>query len=1116
MKINRDYFNNLEKPTFILYKASGDRVDTIPVIEATYDENYMDADTMNIVSPLYIDGKLNSVYEQIDIMKYVEVSTVGIFSIQSVNIQSEGTDIERKEISLKSVETLLATKYLEEFVINYGTTESIDGVCLYNLAKPEESLLNLIIDEKFPDWSIGYVDPELASKQRSFEVSRQDIYSFLMEDVAQAFDAAITFNTFTKEISVYKAEHFEVDTNIHISYNNLLKTASVDCSTDEIKTALTLSGDDDLTVREINFGLDTIYNINYFANTEYMSQDLYDAYVQWAQLMTVTIDPTLFTYEPGVIEQQEIQGLNYRNAYSVLLEKYQGYYTEIARWQSEIMPVGSTDRNIGYGEFPKPSDPDEQIVIIPKQTKWARYNTLPSTGDVDTLYMSRTGCDMYRYTNTDGWINVNNWGNAALDPEAYCYALNPLNSELETAKKLVTNAMNAGYGEDNTNGNDYYDDRYGQRHYYNYVSTYLPNYYTQLAVEKQIPNVEAKLAELKRQQDIILQDMDVITNLIDMNNNFTPDQLKELSTFIREEELSSSNYVVTDEMTTDEKFQMLRDMMEYGEKELDRISSPQLQFASELENLYEMPEFESYADDFDTGKFIWVTLRDDFSVKAKLLTIHVNYFDASDFSATFGNVRRKGKNIFTDLQTAINEAHSAATSVSFNASYWNQAAKEANGIMTSLSEGLLNQGTYLSTPDKNTVLIDENGLWVTTTSGPHGKDNTDDYDAIYIGGGRILMTSDGWRSVRMSVGRADLTIHQLSSDKKKVTQTQVSAFGVLADYVIAGVVEGSTIVGGDVVSDNYNEGSAGTRFDLENGKMYVYGSKGSIVFDGTNLSVKGDINATSGTFGADGSNKIKIGTSGSDSFIYSGSHTSYSSNNAGFYIGNSGISLGSQFRVAQDGKLTASNVDVTGKITASEGSITGNLQVSGSLYTQGKSGSGVAADGLFIGSNGIYMGAGNQFYVTNNGNLHANNADISGTISATSGTFENVTIKNPLAGSNFGGLSWNGTGTSLWCPNGFSPFSGGASAQIQTLAANKITADYVNSRIGEITTLGANAISASGNITAAGAITGTKLYDTYAGSTTDVSAMLRTRAKAGWYEGVCNLTTGVVRIEIKA
>ena len=81
MKINRDYFNNLEKPTFILCKASGDRINAIPVIEATYDEKYMDIDEASITTPLYMDNELNPIYDQIEIMKYVEIPTVGIFCI---------------------------------------------------------------------------------------------------------------------------------------------------------------------------------------------------------------------------------------------------------------------------------------------------------------------------------------------------------------------------------------------------------------------------------------------------------------------------------------------------------------------------------------------------------------------------------------------------------------------------------------------------------------------------------------------------------------------------------------------------------------------------------------------------------------------------------------------------------------------------------------------------------------------------------------------------------------------------------------------------------------------------------------------------------------------------
>ena len=56
MKINKDYFNQIEIPTFILRKACDDRVETIPVIAATYDQKYMDIDEIQITTPLLIDN----------------------------------------------------------------------------------------------------------------------------------------------------------------------------------------------------------------------------------------------------------------------------------------------------------------------------------------------------------------------------------------------------------------------------------------------------------------------------------------------------------------------------------------------------------------------------------------------------------------------------------------------------------------------------------------------------------------------------------------------------------------------------------------------------------------------------------------------------------------------------------------------------------------------------------------------------------------------------------------------------------------------------------------------------------------------------------------------------
>lgn len=266
---------------------------------------WCDLDEINFSTNLYIDDEKNQYYEDIDVMKYILLPDIGFYCIINVSIDSEGTEYESKTVTARSCECLLAQKYLETFVINMGTVESIDGVSFYNIADKEHSLLHLVL-EKCPDWKIGHVDPGLMSMQRSFEISRQDVYNFIMNDIATAFECFFLFDSINGIINVYKEDAVCSDTNIHISYNNLLKNTNMTCSTDDIKTCLTITGANDLTVRDINMGYDRIYNFSYYNSLEYMSQGLYDAYNKWVALRESKLDE-----------------------YAALLSQYQNYYTQI-------------------------------------------------------------------------------------------------------------------------------------------------------------------------------------------------------------------------------------------------------------------------------------------------------------------------------------------------------------------------------------------------------------------------------------------------------------------------------------------------------------------------------------------------------------------------------------------------------------------------------------------------------------------------------------------------------------------------------------------------------------------------------------------------------------------
>ena len=218
ININRDYFNNIEAPDYILCKANRERIGVLKCIEKTLDVKFNDINEISFKINLYIDENTKiPYYEAVDVMKYILLPDIGFFCISSVDIESEGTREESKTVIAKEYQCRLAQRYLELFVINKGTDESVGGktgiVTFYNPMNKERSLLHLAL-EKFPEWSVGHVDPLLVSLERSFEVTRQDVYSFLTTDVAEAFQCVFVFNTLNNTINVYEEKTFGLDTDL--------------------------------------------------------------------------------------------------------------------------------------------------------------------------------------------------------------------------------------------------------------------------------------------------------------------------------------------------------------------------------------------------------------------------------------------------------------------------------------------------------------------------------------------------------------------------------------------------------------------------------------------------------------------------------------------------------------------------------------------------------------------------------------------------------------------------------------------------------------------------------------------------------------------------------------
>ena len=716
MILGLDSYNNLEAPAYALCKPNNDRIGSIYCTEKKHIVKFNDYDEISFTTYLNMDGKNNELYEKINELMHIELPDIGRFVISDISIQSEGTKHESKECTAVSEEVLLAQKYLELFTINMGTTESIDGVSFCDLIQPDKSLLHLVLS-KCPDWTIGHIDNELYTMQRCFEIDRQDVYSFLTTDVSKAFECIFEFDTINHKINVYKEKAVGEDTNIHISYSNLAKNVSIYSNIDDIKTCLKVTGADELSIREVNMGYDSIYNLEYFHGLEYMSKELYDAFSIWKELWNSKVDE-----------------------YEELVVQYQKYYNDIYDLQSVKMP-----------EDPESKD-------------WTLYG------------------------------------------------LNPLKEKLAANEQKQAVMIKAGQGE--TTHRDY-------------ETVYLPCYNEIQAIKAQIEIVEAEITRLKEEQAVYGNQMGEIADLVDINNNFTQEQMEELTKYIREDELSSDNYVVTDIMTDSERMDMLHDLLKYGTEELGKKSVPTLEFSMDMINIYAIPEFKKNVDKFYPGNYMYVTLRDDYSVKLRLLTMDINYLDKNDFSVTFGNVAKlKGNKLLQDVTKALDLASAAATSVSFNSSYWNAANRDASSIGDALANGLLASGKRLETT-KSDVVIDDRGIIISNNPDSNYKD-----DVIFIGGGQIVFSDDNLKTIKTALGRVQYT-------KEGVTYDD---FGLLAQFVIAGYIGGSVIEGNEVIGGTVT----GTEINNGNGTFHV-DKDGNL--KATSVEVKGKIEATSGTIG---------------------------------------------------------------------------------------------------------------------------------------------------------------------------------------------------------------------------------------------------------------------------
>ena len=228
------------------------------------------------------------------------------------------------------------------------------------------------------------------------------------------------------------------------------------------------------------------------------------------------------------------------------------------------------------------------------------------------------------------------------------------------------------------------------------------------------------------------------------------------------------------------------------------------------------------------------------------------------------------------------------------------------------------------------------------------------------------------RTVDETVSTVSQHSTELGNQSTRITQ---NANAITAEVTRASTAEGNLssriTVNANAITTKVTKGSVSSEISQEAGQITI--SSNRLVINSTNfkLAADGTINASN----ADLSGKITAssgligGFTIASSSLYNGKSSSSASSD-GVYIGTDAIALGSGTKILL-------KKDGTGKI--------GGYTITASSLYSNKSSLTANSDGIYIGTDGISLGRGSTFKVTNSGAITATSGAIGGfTIGATS------------------------------------------------------------------------------------------------------------------------------------
>lgn len=661
-------------------------------------------------------------YQYLSTFAYVYIPELGNYGYFVINeepsISAQNTTDEYKSFTLQAYESILQYENLVDFEINQGTATSLEmyddnldalgvpkeRIQFYNEANPKLSLLDLILSDDYYGWTIGHVDTQLKTLQRSFSVDSQNVYSFLVSDVCSAFECVFVFDTVNKIINAYDINYIGNDTNIYLSLDHFIQSVNIKPQSNDIYTVFNVAGDDDLDISYVNFGSNKIVNVSYplsFLDDEI--QTAYEEYELYKESKRKEYSNFAIDYANQLEKQNSI---NDRQPVDSVTNNWssQVYYslddlkTDLSVYKSIVLSIEEiyTDASgeIDMDDLNTSTDAAmyhsyKDIIIPDIEAEISKREDSSNSGS------SGDGSDDEPPQET---LNYSTSTNSVDQDKVWeVYGLNDLETKLKIYQTNAEDLAKSGYDVPWEKSSQLGDKDLWEIQHQAYLD--YTNYATEL--KALIGKKATYLNKFKKAADDDLTSMKNLAKEVDIDTYFAEhyagkNYAKIIKSLYRESDYQNDNFLITDYDDAISIVAEAEKLYQDAKVRLEQESRPQLSWSISSDNLFGIEDFKPLRDSLQVGDFIVIgygvtTLPLINSHHYKLRLVELGFdginITSGSFNLSFSDmVVTKYKS--SDLETMLDNYISSKTnSIAVQAS--NSATTTATSVANSIVRPLI-------------------------------------------------------------------------------------------------------------------------------------------------------------------------------------------------------------------------------------------------------------------------------------------------------------------------------------------------------------------------------------------------------------------------------------------